>query len=435
MSSTNGDDIKGKGTKAEPYATFKKALAEGATIYACAGTNSYNETVVLDKEVTLVGGLDCAKWTYDEARRTTLMAQTDEIPLRLSSFADGSVVANFAITAANATKNGGSSIAVIAAGVKASFIRTDIKAGNAASGASGKPYNTVAQLGLNGNAGSDACLSSKTDGAEPVTNECGNLDSVGGSGGTGHAPMGDNGTSGMPLSAINYGSGDSGAGCKDGMVGEDGEAIEPAEPGMGATDLGTITADGYTGASGGQGEQGKPGQGGGGGGGAKGGVASGQCAGANSAAGASGGSGGSGGCGGMGGNGGMPGGSSIAVISVNAMLTFSDVKLTAGDGGRGGDGGDGQAGGEGGEGGKGGEAKNTYPNLLNACKGGRGGRGGRGGNGGGGRGGHTIGIAYRGTISADDVGFTPGAHGLGGKGADSSYDGAPGVQEKMKEFP
>lgn len=117
----------------------------------------------------------------------------------------------------------------------------------------------------------------------------------------------------------------------DGGNGEFGHAGPNAVPSPAANGLGNLSATGYVGAAGGAGPNGTIGQGGGGGGG--------RDLSGCSPTGPSGGSGGAGGCGGPGGGGGGAGGASIALASINATLTLTNVHLTASTGGAGGAGG------------------------------------------------------------------------------------------------
>ena len=64
--------------------------------------------------VELYGGLDCTNgWTWSEAGRTTLTADPDSVPLKLTSGIATSRVENFTVMALDATQPGGSSIAAI----------------------------------------------------------------------------------------------------------------------------------------------------------------------------------------------------------------------------------------------------------------------------------------------------------------------------------
>jgi hypothetical protein len=444
VSSEHGDDTNGKGTQAAPYKSIGKALTKGSTIYVCAGTTPYSEPLSLDTAVTLFGALDCGTWGYNAAKKTQLTAAADMVPLTLASTASGSEVQDCAITAADATTAGGSSIAVIADGVTASLTRTDVIAGNGKAGVPGTtPTTSVGPTDptdptIAGNPGNPACMATSQElGGAAVTNP--RCNSIGGAGGIGEVSSGSNGDASPPTPQTAQGgqgqpSNDMGMwSCVVG-AGSIGANGGTGTSGLGAQagDLGALDAkSGYTGIAGKPGGAGSPGQGGGGGGGAKGKM---MCAGA------SGGSGGAGGCGGNGGTGGQPGGSSIGIANLGATLAFDAVRITVGVGGKGGDGAPGQGGGVGGKGGSGGLGDPTAPATAAACDGGNGGPGGTGGQGGGGRGGHAIGIAYTGMTAPSTMGVSfmnQGTPGQGGTGDDSNNnmgDGAKGVGADVQEF-
>jgi hypothetical protein len=444
VSSSMGDDTSGKGTKAAPYKTLATALPRSSNrpVYACS--EPFKEAVTLSASVALFGALDCTNgWVYDASKKTTLTAEPDAIPLTVASSASGAEAHDFAITAADAMKDGGSSIAVVVDQAAASFSRCDLVSGNGKAGVAGTtPMDPVGptdanDLGIKGNDGKNACMSTSSqlggDAKENALCPAAMGGPIGGAGGVGAGINGSNGDV-IPANAQTA-LGGQGQPSVDPMnmwscaVGAGGQATNGA-PGtvgsgaQGATALGVLDKSGYAGAAGQPGGMGKPGQGGGGGGGAKG---------KSMCAGASGGGGGVGGCGGKGGLGGSPGGASIGISSLGATLAFDTVTIKISTGGNGGDGGDGQAGGSGGNGGNGGTGNGT----SDACNGGKGGQGGFGGKGGGGRGGHAIGIAYTGMSMPDPKGvtFTKGTPGAGGKGADAMHDGAAGVQADAQAFP
>ncbi|MGK4006745.1 PGRS family protein [Sorangium sp. So ce1036] len=465
--SARGDDSN-RGTPDEPVKTFGRAIelaysrAGARIIYACAGEGqTFTEQVVVSESVTIYGGLDCAsawEWIGGDTK-TLLTAGEGEVPLRMRGagtvhLEDLHIVAQSTgaqVPEGERKGDGMSSIAMIVDGMTVQFKRCALEAGDAAPGADGAPYEGdefSAPNGPDGLPGVDACSegAAALGGAE-VTNDCGTPelddDSSGGSGGLGQVSSGGYGNQGSPTGPAspvdNRGSGESALGesCTPGGAGEAGGN---GAPGDNAPAPGTISSNGYAGAPGADGQRGKPGQGGGGGGGARGAPANSQdrrCpdAGGQARAGASGGSGGAGGCGGKGGRGGRPGGSSIALLSIDASLSFEDVTLRAGKGGDGGDGGFGQEGGNGGVGGRRGELVPGSYGLLPACDGGLGGTGGTGGRGGGGQGGHSVGIAWRGsqvTDSSEPPSITPGQPGLGGEGA--SGKGADGEAESIVSF-
>jgi hypothetical protein len=438
-----GDDGNA-GTKEEPLKTITAALGKGTAVYACAGAVPFTEVVTVSKAVTLFGALDCTTWGYDATNKTQLTAAADAVPLTLASTAGGSKVHDFAITAEDAMTAGGSSIAVIANGVMASFTRTDITAGNGKEGLAGTtPTTSVGPMDptdptIAGNPGQAACaVTSQQLGGAAVTNPL--CASIGGAGGVGSVSSGNNGEASPANAQTALGgqgqpSTDMGTwGCTVG-AGANGGNGGSGMPGTGATssDLGTLDGEtGYTGVAGQPGGAGTPGQGGGGGGGAKG---------ASMCAGASGGSGGAGGCGGNGGNGGQPGGASIGILSLGATLVFDAVTVTVGTGGKGGDGGAGEVGGVGGNGGQGGLGNNAGQNLSSACSGGAGGPGGTGGQGGGGRGGHAVGIAYIGMAAPATTGVsftnqgTPGTGGMGDDAMGHMGSGMAGVAVNVQGF-
>ncbi|KYG02805.1 PE-PGRS family protein [Sorangium cellulosum] len=132
----------------------------------------------------------------------------------------------------------------------------------------------------------------------------------------------------------------------------------------------------------------------------------------------------------------MPGGSSIALISLDAALSFEDVTLKAGHAGNGGNGGPGQPGGQGGAGGPGGRVPDGSAGFRAACDGGKGGTGGTGGRGGGGQGGHSLGIAFRGAPPSTDgvTAIELGDPGIGGQGSDAGHSGAAGMASNTLQF-
>lgn len=440
VSASLGDDANG-GTQDKPLKTLSKALElagkANKPLYACAET--FEEAVTAPAGMMLYGGLDCAEgWRYvGDATKTTIAATADAIGLRFAGGGDTTHIEDAVVKAADATIEGGSSIAALAeAGASVELVRCELVAGNGRDGAKGEtPTESVgpndpndpAIRGVNGAAACTGDVLSGNPGGGGTTNVLCSA-SVGGNGGAGTETNGQDGTDGQPAGALGqHGTGQPAMGAWNcgsggGQVGDNGL---DGMPGAGAPEamVGVLSIAGFTGAAGETGKDGAPGQGGGGGGGAKGKV------GCN---GASGGGGGAGGCGGKGGLGGQAGGASIALVSLGSTLSFTDTKLTAGNGGNGGEGGDGQAGGTGGNGGNGGLGMGT----SNACAGGQAGQGGFGGKGGGGRGGHSIGIAYQGEEpSSKGVTITTAAPGTGGAGADAAGQGADGVKAGTQALP
>jgi hypothetical protein len=427
-----GNDLN-PGTKVAPVKTIAKAMelagASGKRVYACA--QAFNEPVVIPAGMELFGGLDCENgwgWIGADAK-TTIATGPDVIPATLLEGERPTRLDDFWIQAAGATVPGGSSIALIASGVKTELVRCTIVAGDAMPGEDGEdapaspaPAGPPGAMAPNG----PPCIAGvpALPGGPPTQNpEC--PASIGGKGGDSFAGAGQPGTAGLP----ELGGGAGGEPyCTAGGDGADGPQ---GVVGAGAASPGILTSEGYAGQAGGDGTAGDPAQGGGGGGGHNGGFCGGM-----PAAGSPGGGGGAGGCGGAGGAGGRPGGSSIAIASVGASLTLTDVSLTAGNGGPGGAGGDAQPGGEGGPGG----LPGFSPSFPQACPGGKGGIGGSGGPGGGGAGGHSLGVAYTGPEpSQTNVAFTGGLAGVGGPGGsgnafnNAGVDGSAVVAQALPE--
>jgi hypothetical protein len=332
VSSSLGSDTN-PGTMMDPVATITKAIelasAAGKPAYACA--EQFDEGVIVTTSAYVYGGLDCANgWAYiGDTQKTTLTTVADAIPLKLESgisvtVQDVHVLAKDATAQDTTTGHGGSSIAVIADGTTATFVGCMIEAGDGAAGAAGEPYMATAQTGTDGNAGGAACSADVVVGSNGPTNTCGNTPSIGGRGGLGDTSTGGPGSPGEPQGIMNGGAGEPSMNgtCTLGTPGSDGG---DGTLGPHGTGRGNINAIGYTGVPGSDGTAGGPGQGGGGGGGAKGGSGTNKCPNVAMAGGASGGSGASGGCGGLGGRGGKPGGASIAVVSIDATLTFEGV--------------------------------------------------------------------------------------------------------------
>ncbi|MEP7120500.1 MAG: hypothetical protein ABJE95_06315 [Byssovorax sp.] len=443
VSSSQGTDGAGSGSKAKPYKTLAAAITAAAKakkpVYACAET--FTETLVIAAGVGVYGGLECTKsWSYKGDAKSTLTADADSVPLTLSATANGAALFDFTVQAADAVIAGGSSIAVIADQVTAALTRCDLIAGNGKDGLAGvmSTVNVGEQVdstasSIRGNNGTAACMNAASSpGGLPKDNTLcpaamgGPLGGLGGSGGVVSGSNGDANPATMKtaLGGIGQAAADPTLVCLTG----NGNPALPGADGAGAigsSTIGQLGAAGYSGVAGKDGVDGKPGQGGGGGGGAKG---------KAGCAGASGGGGGAGGCGGHGGTGGQAGGASIAMVSLGATLMLDTVTVALGAGGAGGDGGDSQPGAVGGIGGFGGAPNGG--GTFQACDGGKGGPGGAGGTGGGGRGGHAIGIAWNGTNAPTKMMVPvskPGMPGLGGKGG-PSQNGDPGLMVVMQKF-
>jgi hypothetical protein len=414
VSSSKGNDMTGKGTQAAPYATLAKALAvaKGKPVYACG--EAFTEALSITEGATLFGALDCGHgWTYKASTRTQLTAGANMIPMTLASMASGTAVHDFAITSADASAMGGSSIAVLDSQADLTLDNVDVVAGMGAPGAPGMAQQQVTTpSGAQGGNGMDDAMCNMSTiiaGGAGGTNTCSGMMTNGGNGGKGlPGSTGDDGTTGLPMMMTSNG----GAGqsttqqCQPGQQGAQGSA---GMSGTGARGIGSVSAAGYQGPTGALGGAGNPGQGGGGGGAAL------ACdAPMDTFSGPSGGGGGAGGCGGAAGNLGQSGGSSIGILVLSANLTLMNVTITANGGGAGGLGGNGQKGAAGGQPGTAGGA--------NACIGGPGGQGGTGGPGGGGAGGHSVGIAIDGGSLPDLGTSTINATGAGTGGSGGNMD-------------
>jgi hypothetical protein len=431
----------GKGSKAAPLSGLQEAVTRASetgkrAIYLCAG-QLFSGAVTVPAGIEIYGALECdSDWSYAPDRRSVLSAASDEIPLKITGGDGVSRLQDVEIVAESAQKAGGSSIALMVDGAEAELTRCKVQAKDGKDGESGALFERGVPAAESGNSGHAACSDDLVSGGAAKTNTCTgftSVDSVGGSGGVGRETSGTPGDPGEPGGVPNGGAGQTATSpCFRGTQGADGG---PGGPGDGARGLGRISSAGYSGSDGGEGKPGISGQGGGGGGASKGGPAANQCGAIMTNGGAGGGSGGPGGCGGKGGRGGKAGGSSIAIVSLNATLSFDRVELATGQGGVGGAGGQGQAGGRGGAGGEGGS--NAMRAGLNpGCGGGIGGDGGEGGLGGGGLGGHSLGIAFSGKAPGAGATLTsPGTPGAGGTSVDEASSGAEGMSGLQLEIP
>ncbi|WP_437637783.1 hypothetical protein [Sorangium sp. So ce854] len=442
----------GDGTPDAPVKTLAEAIQLAAgredeatqRVYACA--ERFEEAVTVTAGVTIYGGLDCnANWIWNNEKKTILTASPGVVPLTMRAVGATVRLEDVHVVAPEIGSNdaGMSAIAAIAEHCGVALVRCTFEAGDAAPGAPGEAPPLQRGPGHDGISGNNACSGETVSTAVPMLNDCGTTDtsddSQGGRGGGGFNDRGGQALSGSPGAASNSNGGIYDATsntCSNGEMGKNGD---PGEPGAGARGIGRISSNGYAGVRGRNGTTGKPGQGGGGGAGSRGHTS---CPGLNNG-GASGGNGGNGGCGGDGGNGGYPGGSSIALLSLNARLTFHDVELIAGNGGRGGDGSAGQTGGMGGRGGTGGlRGRDSNGDLIDGmrdgCAGGPGGHGGTGGKGGGGQGGHSLGIAFLSTPdtlpSLDGATVQLGDPGAGGEGSTSEQNGDAGQASELLDF-
>jgi hypothetical protein len=427
-------DATGTGTQEAPFKTLQAALetADGKAVFVCASA-PFAEKVDVTRALAMYGGFDCTTtvdWSWSDAARSTITGAADEIPFTIEAAASNVTIWNVAITAADATKDSGSSIALaIADKVVTALERCDITAGAGKDGLAGMAYSNKAAPGANASTNvANACIPPFA--ALPGKTTCNGITTDGGPGGLGGDPANDSGNGqtggeGAPIGGTGKaGLGDGKAGaptaCTNGGPGTPGGAGGTGAAGLSSST--TLSLTGVGGGSGGDGKPGVPGQGGGGGGGTRAGAF---CGGGMTTVGfgPGGGGGGAGGCGGLGGGGGQIGGSSIAILSLGTQVTLTDVALTTGAGGKGGSGGSAQLGGDPGSAGIGGNK--AVAGFNNGCDGGKGGKGGAGGKGGGGRGGHSLGLAFAVTPMATPTATFKG--GAGGAGGDVGNNGAAAV--------
>ncbi|WP_438000675.1 hypothetical protein WMF26_13470 [Sorangium sp. So ce185] len=448
-----GAEEGGEGTRQRPYGSLQeaieKATAEGKRVYACAeGEAAFEESVKVEAGLEVIGSFACAGWTLEAGRKSALAGPADQVALTLGEGAEGARVEGFAIRAADAKQDGGSSIGVVVADVEAELAEVEVTAGNGKDGARGTTPEEAPVAGASAEAGgaSNACVAENAvlGGAAGVTS-CEDGETAGGRGGLGGSGETDEGNGqvgedGGPVPEENpMRKGLGGVGetaSQDCERGNDGKSGTAGPAGVGGTGA-TLALTGLSGGDGDAGKTGGRGQGGGGGGGAKAGLFCKLGPDTIDGVGASGGGGGAGGCGGKGGGGGQAGGSSVGIVSLGNRLKLTGVTIAVGKGGNGGAGAAGQSGAAGGNGAAGGTASGTAPSRP-GCQGGNGGLGGPGGAGGGGRGGYAVGVAYAVTPSeAPAVQFAAGTPGLGGNagpGGAMETAGAPGSDGSCWDF-
>ena len=430
-----GDDAN-RGTPDAPVKTLAEAIQRAwkpgprgeeptKRVYACA--DPFKESVRVPAGTSIYGGLDCAKrWTLANSK-TLLVAGSNNVPMKLDSGVERTLIKGMEIIAPPSTAPGSSSIAMIIDDVEAEIDLSRLEARDAAAGADGESNSSQLSASPAGKLGSEAChVGESVYVGDPGMQSCAGVTTSGGAGGIGSMEGGvaSDGKDGIWGEGIGGkgGKGHLGLGqCPPESHGGDGPSGEPGAPGAGAVLvngeklLGSLSPEsGYVGVAGRDGAPGRLGGGGGGGGGTEA-----RMCGGKWKSGLSGGGGGAGGCGGKPGTGGGGGGSSIALVILGEQgVTLRSVELKAGNGGNGGSGGEGQPGAVGGLGGA---------MDWDRCPGGKGGDGGKGGRGGGGSGGHSLGIASIVEVSVDSsVTILLGEPGAGGEGEGTIGTGAPG---------
>lgn len=413
------------GSMGAPVKTIAKAIelaqADGKFVVACDGT--YDERVTISAGVQLYGGFACpggagVAWAAETSGKAKVAPTARGIALSIASPTAPVAIENFEFDAQDGVDAGESSIAAFVNGsTKVTLTSVKLVAGKGVDGANGSltALTFPMQSMLNGNA-----ASGDMGGAfKMCTCDAGGT-SKGGQGGNGGGAA-----TGGGAGAPDLGGGLAGlfngmcAGPGTGGTGADAPAQSAA---AGANKSGSITSTGWSGEPGKDGGIGTPGQGGGGGTGA--------------ATGGGGGGGGCGGCGGAGGTAGKAGGSSIALLVMSSVVSLVSSEFTASDAGKGGGGVAGQAGqtvsGSGGV------------QTPDGCAGGKGGKGGAGGASGGGAGGISVGIAWTGSSTMDQMPtammaattITTGALGAKGVGGvPGANDGIDGVKQDVLKVP
>lgn len=394
-----GNDINAGDARQMPVRTIATALARATStgrgnydIYIANGT--YDETIVLQDDVSIYGGFQGATWLRDPlAHPVTIMGGTTMVAVT------GSNVSNLTLdglrirTPEEATATGQNVYTIfLNQAQNITITNNEITAGDALGGSGGQ-FGFSGVQGRPGDVGANAvCTATPTGGAGGASGQPGppsagsQLGVAGGDGGDGGSQSvnGENGAAGNPSGSLTGGIGGTGGTSSSpaGAPGVAGTSGMGGQNGAGGAQIGTLSSAGYVPADGTDGTSGTSGSGGGGGGG-----------GAGTASGAGGGGGGGGASGGGGnlGQGGKGGPGSFAILVMSSTgITVDRNVIVTGRGGAGGSGGVGGNGGPGGLGALGGDG----------CGGGNGGRGdtggtgGGGGHGGGGGGGPSIGIIH-----------------------------------------
>jgi|GEM_PF-1033034 len=461
-----GNDATGDGTRAKPWATLSKGIADAASeatltkdvyVVSRAGNANYVETATLSVPagVSLFGGFN-SEWIRDtENNRTGIQGTSTAIDMTVGTTRP-SFLAGFNIKAAQTTANSSTDTFAVkvrgtsTTGTSFTARHNTLTAGNVGDGvtgaaAPGSSYGLYASTlqtvvvedsnvtsgkggkGLTGNGGVTGTpgipgITANSDtgaagGGNPdtkITNSGGTGGRGGAAGVTGAGVPGTTGTPGLGNTGAVDGKG--GVGGLSLAIGGNGNAGTPGPNGVSAaaasTGMGSVSATSvYQTANGTAGGNGGPGGGGGGGGGGGSALQT-----APGGPGGGGGGGGSGGIGSYGGSGGIGGGASVGLFvdKVKTLSVALQTSITANQGGIAG------AGGLGGVSTVGGKGGDGAPGGVRAGKGGTGGKGGNGGAGGdgaGGGGGPSIGVYVGTQVEAtmdDTVVITTGNGGAGG---------------------
>lgn len=397
----------------------KSKGAVGVIIASGAGNVPYEGRVVIDSQISLIGGYT-TQFEKDAGRHSKISSNGDE-GLLIKSVSKPILVENIEVKVADATLPGMNNYAVRVFDSEVTFREVRGLAGRGGAGTAGMA-GTSGQNGANGTSfgvlkriitqvnNGPKIMQAVPSAAGGVNEAC--PDANGGAGGQSYisltspqaATPGQDGQSTRGGAAGDYVPAINSASTRGGKNGAHGEAVQSTgRHGTGGIPTGTVDESTGEWVLGAGGESGGPGENGSGGGGGGGGV--GHDSEINLVGGSNGGGGGAGGCGGGGGGGGSNGGGSFGLLAVDSELILDSTVFSAGGGG---DGGAGGVGGVGGMGGRGGKPHLNYLDgttekafLITGGEGGDGAIGGSGGAGGGGAGGPSYGgYCYRTSVTA-----------------------------------
>jgi cysteine-rich repeat protein len=242
------------GTRAHPFPSLQRAIdaAHGKRVYACVD-GTFEEPLAITRVSEVVGGFDCAGWTWAPDARSQLLGPADQVALRIAASATRVAVSGFVITASSATVDGGSSIAALVDRAAVSLTGVELRAGDGMPGKPGFNWGYAGTDGLDGGAGGEACSAKQVQAEVPPDLTCddGNR-TVGGPGGPGTYVSGGPGGDGAPYIVADGGRGatnnHTNGGC---TTGDHGAKGAKGTPGEGANGLGTLDVDGWHGPGGG----------------------------------------------------------------------------------------------------------------------------------------------------------------------------------------
>lgn len=384
---TKGNDT-ASGTQAAPFRTIQKAvgaIGNKTRVFVCGGT--YPESVRLPSRAKLYGGFTCDSWVYDASIRVDVAPAAVGPALLVKNASDVTITDVFFRAQPGTALAKGSVAGLIQSSQGVHFVRGELVAGAGTKGNDGVLTPATFPVQVNGQNGQLDVLPPPP--AKGLTHTCPDGSTT--SGGNGGNGFGTKATAGGPAGVGGPAGGKSGAVGVSGAAGAAGVSVVAGTGGLATKD-------------GGIGKSGSPGGGGGGG--------TGSVSGSGDTY-YGGGAGGTGGCGGAGGGGGETGGYSIALASIDSLVTLDNTSCEATTAGAGGSGAPGQPGQVGALGG--------HNPISHTDDGGSGATGGAGGVGGGGAGGASAAIAWfmgsapiRTGVSKLTFAPTPAKGGMGG---------------------